>query len=187
MTPLEAAKHDDVFHFVAYVPHTDGSVYELDGLQSGPIRVGAILTEESSSSGGENDMDWLKVARDAIQARLSNYSSAEIKFNLMAVVQDKRTSLNEHLEVLSAAGTNEDDPVLVAARSDLAAEEEKRARWTSENERRRHNFLPFCVEYLRTLAASGKFTGLVEEAKRTAGEKRKRAEAWKDKSNQRGA
>lgn len=45
--------------------------------------------------------------------------------------------------------------------------------------RRRFNYLPFCVEYLRCLAGSGKLEELVEKAKSVAGEKRKRAEAWK--------
>ena len=61
----------------------------------------------------------------------------------------------------------------------LNAEEEKRERWKAENERRRHNYLPFSVEFLRCLAGSGKFGKLVEMARKNAGEKRKRADAWK--------
>ena len=45
---------DDVFHFVAYVPH-DGQLYELDGLQEGPISFGEC-----------NDEKWLSKARDQI-------------------------------------------------------------------------------------------------------------------------
>ena len=124
-------------------------------------------------------MDWIKVARDAVQKRLANYSPTEIKFNLMAVVQDRRTFLNERLNYLAAIGIEESDPAMLNVRSELHAEEEKRAKWTVENERRRFNYLPFCVDYLRCLARSGKFEKLVGMAKESHGEKRKRAEAWK--------
>ncbi len=124
-------------------------------------------------------MGWLRVARDAIQDRLSAYSSSEIKFNLMALVQDRRTYLCERLDSLIAMGIEESDPAMLAVRSDLLAEEEKRTRWRMENERRRHNYLPFSVEFLRCLAGSGKFDKLVDMARTNAGEKRKRSEAWK--------
>lgn len=176
-----ATDDDDVFHFIAYVPHEDGSVYELDGLRSGPIRVGSYKKDagENGSDGG-TAMEWIGVARDAIQTRLSNYSPAEIKFNLMAMVQDRRTYLTRRLDSLAAIGIEESDPSMLAVRSELHAEEEKRARWTAENERRRYNYLPFCVEWLRCLAGSGKFEKLVDRAKESAGEKRKRAEARKE-------
>jgi ubiquitin carboxyl-terminal hydrolase L5 len=161
-----ATDDDDVFHFVAYVPH-GSDVYELDGLQSGPIKVGS----------GENN--WIYVARDAIQSRLALYNPAEIKFNLMAVVQDRRTFLNAHLDSLAAAGMEETDPSILELRSSLHEEEEKRQRWQIENERRRFNYLPFCVEFLRALAGSGKLESLVKKAKSVAGEKRRRAEEWK--------
>lgn len=43
---------EDVFHFVGYVPH-EGTLYELDGLQKGPISFGACTDE-----------NWLSLARD---------------------------------------------------------------------------------------------------------------------------
>eukprot|EP00585_Thalassiosira_rotula_P012947 CAMPEP_0196133314 /NCGR_PEP_ID=MMETSP0910-20130528/2587_1 /TAXON_ID=49265 /ORGANISM="Thalassiosira rotula, Strain GSO102" /LENGTH=364 /DNA_ID=CAMNT_0041393025 /DNA_START=62 /DNA_END=1153 /DNA_ORIENTATION=+ len=147
-----ATDDDDVFHFIAYVPHEgDGCVYELDGLQAGPIRVGSYRPEigdentthdnNNNGDGGttSSDMDWIRVARNAIQTRLASYSSTEIKFNLMAVVQDKRTYLTERLNALAAIGVEESDPNMLAVRSELHGEEEKRAGWASENERRRHN------------------------------------------------
>ena len=182
-----ATEDDDVFHFIAYVPHTDGNVYELDGLQCGPIRVGKIKkkNDDGDDNGDANNtataMDWISVARDAIQKRLANYSTSEIKFNLMAMVQDKRTYLNERLNALAAIGIEESDPSMLAVRSELHAEDEKRAHWAIENERRRYNYLPFCVELLRSLAGSGRFDELVGKAKESVGEKRKRAEAWKSK------
>lgn len=183
-----ATDDDDVFHFIAYI-RSDGCVYELDGLQDGPIRVGSYQKEsessgsDSSKSESETSLDWIRVARDAIKDRLSNYSPTEIKFNLMALVQDKRTYLTERLDSLTAIGIEESDPSMLAVRSELHAEEEKRARWTVENARRRHNYLPFCVELLRCLAGSGKLDELVGKAKESAGEKRKRAEARKQSNN----
>jgi ubiquitin carboxyl-terminal hydrolase L5 len=170
-----ATDDDDVFHFIAYVPHDEsGCVYELDGLQQGPIRVGEFKKDEAD----DKDL-WIKVARDAIQARLSNYSPTEIKFNLMAIVQDRRTYLNERLNALAAIGVEENDPAMVHIQSELHAEEEKRAQWALENARRRHVWMPFCVELLRALAGSGKMDQLMTKAKTTAAEKRKRAEEWK--------
>eukprot|EP00584_Thalassiosira_punctigera_P018057 CAMPEP_0172567520 /NCGR_PEP_ID=MMETSP1067-20121228/116146_1 /TAXON_ID=265564 ORGANISM="Thalassiosira punctigera, Strain Tpunct2005C2" /NCGR_SAMPLE_ID=MMETSP1067 /ASSEMBLY_ACC=CAM_ASM_000444 /LENGTH=388 /DNA_ID=CAMNT_0013358885 /DNA_START=54 /DNA_END=1220 /DNA_ORIENTATION=- len=177
-----ATDDDDVFHFVAYVPHEeDGCVYELDGLQAGPIRVGSYRAEVGDENSNESSTSatgtgWMRVARDAIQDRLSNYSPTEIKFNLMAVVQDRRTYLAERLDSLASVGMEESDPAVLAVRSELHGEEEKRAGWRDENERRRHNYLPFCVEYLRCLAGSGRFEELAQKARERAGEKRKRAE-----------
>ena len=177
-----ASEDDDVFHFVAYVPcEGDGCVYELDGLKEGPIRVGMYRVETEDKNSG-NTIAWIHVARDAIQSRLSSYSSTEIKFNLMAVVQDRRTFLVERLNSLAAIGIEESDPAMLTVRSELHAEEEKRARWTVENERRRHNYLPFCVELLRSLAGSGKLNYLVDKAKKGAEEKRKKAKAWKQQA-----
>ena len=68
-----------------------GRVYELDGLRPGPCDL------------GESD-DWLGVARSAIQARIEKYSASEIKFNLMAIIRDKRAVLQEKRALLEAAG-----------------------------------------------------------------------------------
>ena len=179
-----ATEDDDVFHFIAYVPHEeDGCVYELDGLQSGPLCVGSYKKDDGNET-TTTAMDWISVARDAIQKRLSNYSPTEIKFNLMAMVQDKRTYLTERLNELAAIGIEESDPTMLNVRSQLHHEDEKRAQWTIENERRRYNYLPFSVELLRCLAGSGKFDTLIMKAKESVGEKRKRAEAWKTKQQE---
>jgi ubiquitin carboxyl-terminal hydrolase L5 len=101
-----ATDKDDVFHFIAYIPH-GRKVYELDGLKSGPILL------------GEGD-DWLAVARPAIQVRgrrglyassnndvfgafisgqdrIERYSSSEIRFNLMAIIRNRRELLTEQV------------------------------------------------------------------------------------------
>ena len=45
MESRAAKEDDDVFHFVAYVPH-NGRLYELDGLQPAPIDHGAFPGQE---------------------------------------------------------------------------------------------------------------------------------------------
>jgi ubiquitin carboxyl-terminal hydrolase L5 len=138
---------EDVFHFVAYIPK-DGAVYELDGLQQGPIVVGEFDKSQEDS--------WLSVARTAIQERMQGDA---IKFNLMAVIQDKRVKLREN------SGDEQ-------AKFDLELEETKRAHWKMENQRRCHNYVPLCVSLLKELARSDKLSKLVEEAKTKKQEQR---------------
>lgn len=143
---------DDVFHFVAYIPHTDGKVYELDGLQSGPIVVGKHIDEDQNGSIPKSTK-WLSVAREAIQKRMQGDA---IKFNLMAVTKDKRLGLKEKIEA------NPTDGGLV---HHLNMEEERRKQWELENQRRRHNFVPLCVSILKELARAKELPKLMEEAK----------------------
>jgi len=143
---------EDVFHFVAYIPKNN-TVYELDGLQSGPIAVEDFNDEKS----------WLSVARTAIQERMTGDA---IKFNLMAVVKDKRIALKAALEK-----TPNDETAMIQ----LQMEEQKRAQWTLENQRRRHNYVPLCVSILKELARAGKLPALVEQAKERKAQKRSQA------------
>jgi len=53
-----AGKDDDVFHFVAFIP-IKGRLYELDGLQEGPIDLGPCDQE-----------DWLSVAKPLLDERM---------------------------------------------------------------------------------------------------------------------
>lgn len=57
--PSMSNKSEDVFHFVGYVP-IDGRLYELDGLKSGPIDLGAIPSET----------EWTDVVRPIIEKRI---------------------------------------------------------------------------------------------------------------------
>jgi ubiquitin carboxyl-terminal hydrolase L5 len=76
-----------------------------------------------------------------------------IKFNLMAVLQDKRILMTDKLEKGDET-----------ARFPLEMEETKRAQWRLENQRRRHNYVPLCVSLLKELAKAGKLEGLVKGA-----------------------
>lgn len=171
-----ATENDDVFHFVAYVPHlSDKCVYELDGLKNGPIRAGSYADKVDA----DGPSAWLKVAREAIQQRIERYAASEIKFNLMAVVKDKRTGLRQKLAALEAAGLDSDSDDVVQVRMQLSHEEQKREQWKVENDRRRHNYLPFCVELLKAMAYSGKLPEITKKANERHMAKRRKAMADK--------
>jgi ubiquitin carboxyl-terminal hydrolase L5 len=245
-----ATKDDDVFHFIAYSP-INGAVYELDGLAPAPVNLGAIPSSSSSSSGpaaeaasagggggGSGPLaPWLLLARDAVQKRIEEYSSSEIKFNLMAVVKSKRrvaladatvllSRLDDaHALLLSLGGEASQAPdvwreqVEEAARraaptpavplppsslaresweaeaedasaaaalcaglqarlADLlavvAAETEAMERYREENDRRRHNYIPFIVTLLRGLAREGRLQPMYERGQKKAADARDR-------------
>jgi ubiquitin carboxyl-terminal hydrolase L5 len=158
----------EAFHFVAYLPF-QGKVYELDGLQKGPIEIGSAGGDASGSDAGEEDGGgWLAVARQAIQDRMDREGAQ--KYNLMAVVQDKRVPLQKLIE---AAPHNHE----VAAK--LADEQTKRERWKLENQRRRHNYVPLVVEVLKELAKKGMLANLASEAQERADARKEAAKTRK--------
>ncbi|KAK7879530.1 hypothetical protein WMY93_033761 [Mugilogobius chulae] len=73
-----SSKDEDAFHFVSYVP-VNGRLYELDGLREGPIDLGVC-----------NQDDWISAVHPVIEKRIQKYSEGEIRFNLMAIVSDRK-------------------------------------------------------------------------------------------------
>lgn len=92
MEETAAGKEDDVFHFIAYVP-VAGVLYELDGLKRGPVSWGPVPPD-----------DWVPRAREVIQARIERYASSEIRFNLLAIVQNRSQVLQDQRAGLISAG-----------------------------------------------------------------------------------
>ena len=164
---MQNKEEDDIFHFVAYVP-INGRIYELDGLQEGPLDHGKI----------PDGHDWLDAVRPVIEQRMANYQAGEIHFNLMAVIQDKLVGYKKQIEAHEA-----DDAAVAELRLKMADEEAIRKRWSKENVRRRHNYLPFIIELLKYLAAEDALQGIYEKAKEKSLEQQQKKQATKEKAS----
>jgi len=90
--PRSKEEDEDVFHFIGYVPY-EGQLYELDGLQAGPISFGECTDE-----------NWLQKARDQIQTRIQKYAQTEIRFNLLAICQDQKDQAEQEIKKLELCG-----------------------------------------------------------------------------------
>ncbi|XP_047560242.1 ubiquitin carboxyl-terminal hydrolase isozyme L5 isoform X2 [Lutra lutra] len=161
-----SAKEEDAFHFVSYVP-VNGRLYELDGLREGPIDLGAC-----------NQDDWISAVRPVIEKRIQKYSEGEIRFNLMAIVSDRKMIYEQKIAELQRQlaeepmDTDQGSNMLSAIQSEVAKnqmlieeEVQKLKRYKIENIRRKHNYLPFIMELLKTLAEHQQLIPLVEKAK----------------------
>ncbi|XP_068098773.1 ubiquitin carboxyl-terminal hydrolase isozyme L5 isoform X2 [Hyperolius riggenbachi] len=160
------AKDDDAFHFVSYVP-VNGRLYELDGLREGPIDLGTC-----------NQDDWISVVRPVIEKRMQKYCEGEIRFNLMAIVSDRKKIYEKKIcelqkQLAEVQPLEMDHCSLISSlKSDIAKfellleeENQKSKRYKIENIRRKHNYLPFIMELLKTLAEHQQLIPLVQKAK----------------------
>jgi ubiquitin carboxyl-terminal hydrolase L5 len=87
---IKDAEAEDAFHFISYVP-VDGNLFELDGLQKGPILHCAV-----------SDSDWIEKLKPIIRERIEAYKKSEQRFNLMAVIEDRRDALEGQRAILEA-------------------------------------------------------------------------------------
>ncbi|NXN43213.1 UCHL5 hydrolase, partial [Rhinoptilus africanus] len=137
-----SAKEEDAFHFVSYVP-VNGRLYELDGLREGPIDLGAC-----------NQDDWISAVRPVIEKRIQN----NIHLTFSGFWKEEPMDTDQSSNMLSSIQSE-------VAKYQMLIEEEnqKLKRYKIENIRRKHNYLPFIMELLKTLAEHQQLIPLVEK------------------------
>jgi len=144
----------EAYHFVAYIPYK-GKIYELDGLQEGPIECAEYDT------GTENS--WHEACQKVLRERMEAYTKSgqsEIRFNLLKVVKNRQAVYVPKLKALqkklSSTGGN---PGIMEEIQQLeikiAEEKEKFRKWDLENTRRKHNYVPMILCYLKHLTKKG--------------------------------
>ncbi|KAJ4360079.1 uncharacterized protein N0V89_000638 [Didymosphaeria variabile] len=119
-TQRTATEDDDVYHFIAYTS-INNTLYELDGLQPAPISHGPCTPQ-----------NFPDAIVPVLQRRINRYPATEIRFNLLACVQDQRIRARE-----------------IGDQEALEEQEEKRSAWLWENALRRHNFVGFVGELMK--------------------------------------
>jgi len=178
---VKAAEDDDVYHFISYVPF-NGVLYELDGLKPGPINLGDC-----------NKEDWLGKAFPMIQKRIERYATSEIRFNLMAIIKNRKAVFSERANELQQQKQELDAQIERFGKPDamdtgstsleelqskhaeivvkmeefnqkIQMEDDKAKNWKVENIRRKHNYIPFVVNLLKILAEKGELVPLIQKA-----------------------
>lgn len=143
----------DAFHFVSFI-FRQNHIWELDGLQEGPIQC-REATEATYKSA------LVEVAQQRIEdisAKDTKGSGQGIFFSLMAIVDDPVVNLEKEIARLKA----EEKPTTMLE-EELADMKASRQKDTEVNQRRRHNYDPMIVELLKALAAQGKLEAIIEE------------------------
>jgi len=190
---VAAKEGDDVFHFVSYIPFHDG-VYELDGILKGPVLIGKIeegkdwllVAKAEIQKRIEDYMsneihfnllaiiaDREVILRNEIQRDKVLRAELMKKLELPTDMEVKEEDLAKYKAEIDALPKDSKDmgnlvetfEVKINANiQTLDYELDKRKKWTRENQRRRHNYLPLAFELLKLLAQKGKLPPMIEKA-----------------------
>jgi len=144
----------EAYHFVAYIPDK-GKIYELDGLQEGPI--------ECAEYDAKTENSWHDACQKVLRERMEAYTKSgqsEIRFNLLKVVKNRQAVYVPKLKKLQKriSSTGDNPEILDEIESlelKIAEEKIKFKKWELENTRRKHNYVPMILCYLKHLTKKG--------------------------------
>lgn len=153
-------KDGDVYHFVSFI-YRQGHIWELDGLQEGPLQ----CREATDADYREALVEVVQRRIDDIAAKDTKGTGQGISFSLMAIVDDPVVVLEKKIAALRA-----EEKSTGAVEEELADLQAQRAKDTEANARRRHDYNAMIVTLLKTLAERGKLEAIIQEvqAKATA-------------------
>ena len=182
--------NDDIYNFISFI-HFKKAIYEIDGLQEGPILI-------------ENNVEfneWTKKLRNTLIQRINIYSNNEKQFNLMALIPDKLEQLKNQKDLLTSKKNyiekkiegNNDTKIenelmsldelngmskdqleeklkniefeINECNNGINIEKMKMNKYKEENERRQHNYVPFIFELLKQMSEKGIINELSEQNK----------------------
>jgi len=168
---------DDIYNFISFI-HFKNAIYELDGLQEGPILI-------------ENNVefkDWTKKIKNTIIQKINFLANNEMKFNLMVLIPDKLEELKTKKDLLISQknfieekikgnniiskefeelnGMNTEQLKEKLQKIEIEIEESNNGiniekmkinKYKEENEKRQHNYTGFIFELIKMMGEKGIF------------------------------
>lgn len=151
-------KDADVYHFASFV-YRHGHIWELDGMQEGPLQ----CREATDANYREALVEVVQRRIDDIAAKDTTGAGQGISFSLMTIVDDPVTVLEKKIAALRA----EEKPT-TALEEELAEMLLLRKKDKEANVRRRHDYNAMIVALLKSLAERGKLEKMVAEVQAKA-------------------
>lgn len=178
-----ATESDDVYHFISYVP-VNGALFELDGLKTGPINLGPcdesnwvdvlcpiIQKRIERYAQSEIRFNLMAIVKDREAVISEQIEDVEAQLLSLGAGESMDVRSDDAAESeSSSSSTDSSEEVgrlkveLSRLQNDLESEKEKKQKWKDENQRRRHNYLPFVMALLKQLAEKKQLSALVEKA-----------------------
>lgn len=202
-----ATKDDDMFHFIAYVP-VNGKLYELDGCQGGPIEIAdvddetwlPIAREEINNriakyEAKEVRFNLLAVVGDLLHKYEEDLKTAKLQAKhlgnaLGAGYDDVEGDLTEEQKNELPTEKSEQESKLAEIQNQIIDLEdkkkdeiEKREKWTKENQRRKHNYVPMVLELLKIMSEKKMLTDLYKEAEEKHRQKEEESKKKEQEAN----